>query len=228
MPKRGGGGVDGSEEVTLTGPPSSTVTKDRHIHPNIKGSTGGFLGLITGIAVVLLLSLFAGFWIYNRRRRRRQHLVGKSRASVFGLPLPGTLSSIEGHDDTWDPYADPLPSPHEGGNRPRYARQRSEEWEIPPETLYAPTPSRIRGGSRREGDPLGEWEEMPNLPGETTAPLRSRSPRLSPLPFGSETPPRQPESKGKGTQRAEVQVNPFNSELDPERLSPTSSHSGMA
>ena len=57
--------------------------------------------------------------------------------------------------------------------------------------------------------------ELPDEPDEVVAPLRSRSPRLS--PSFDEHGERQVRDKGKGKARA---VNPFESEYDRDRLSP--------
>ncbi|ORY24382.1 hypothetical protein BCR39DRAFT_323654 [Naematelia encephala] len=173
-----------------------------------KCSSGGFIGLISGIAIFIVITLLIGFYLYNRHRRRFL-----SNSKRPGLP---TLSSLGlGHPSApSDPYDAPVQPLEEGGptplaarlgGRPGYARQRSSEWELPAE----PTPtSAARKGKDRE------WigVDLPGEPDEAAYPLRSRSPRpVSPRPI---SPNVSPHGLDNGVSAGRI-GNPFDDPYDP-------------
>ncbi|KAK6907330.1 hypothetical protein I203_101322 [Kwoniella mangroviensis CBS 8507] len=208
-----------------TGPPASTETKWRGLgdEPKIAGSTGGFIGLISGIAIFLIISTFIGIYLWNRYRKR---LPSKTkRKSGFHNPLPSLSFTSHGSDLNRDPYAEQVdmelnqdqdldvgdtPKASKFGfTRPVYTRQRSSEWELPVET-----------------PPRHQSVNLPNHPSEAALPLRTKSPKprsrsnsvssnASISPFTSTM-----KGKGKGTERI---VNPFENpynNYDESRLSP--------
>jgi len=106
------------------------------------------------------------------------------------------------------------------GGRPTYTRQRSSEWELPYDSQSQPSGGKGKGKERECGN-VG----MPSEPDEAAYPLRSRSPRpISPRPYSDD-----PLGGDKRTKRARSPDldapsrtrNPFESEMDPERLSPS-------
>ncbi|WVQ93423.1 hypothetical protein IAU59_000494 [Kwoniella sp. CBS 9459] len=151
--RRGGSGqgITTTRESNISyglGPPTSTYTQWRGLgdEPKIAGSTGGFIGLISGIAVVVVVSVFAGIWFYNRHRKRLPPKSNaKSRSSIITHnPLP----SLSFSRPSTDPYADaeaelhrhrqgddddldqtPKASRH-GFTRPVYTRQKSSDWDL--------------------------------------------------------------------------------------------------
>jgi len=253
--KRGGSGEGVTTKSAYTsllpGPPSSTSTKDRSLHPEIGGSTAGLIGLISGIAIFLLLSLILGMYLYNRAR----HRIPSQRN-----PLP-SLSFGRSPKVNQDPYAEsgqlqPLDrdiTPRSskfgdlamgfgpGSGRPKYARQRSSEWEIPQISPPVPGSAGYGGGNGKgKGRENGKegWVDvsMPNEPDDAAYPLRSRSPRpVSPVPVTSpmgwseviveEDGSTVLKAKGKGRQFSDTaqtpsRGNPFNDPVDSARLSP--------
>ncbi|WWC87866.1 uncharacterized protein L201_002763 [Kwoniella dendrophila CBS 6074] len=205
--ERGGGGqgITTTRPASIsygTGPPASTETKWRGIgnEPKIAGSTGGFIGLISGIAVFLVLSTFIGIFLWNRYRRRLPAKNRKSHRNSIN-PLPSLSFS---RPSTSDPYAqpsaqdfdmsmnddevdiglDPGETPKASKfnfTRPVYARQRSSEWEIPTNTSSTSNVNdgNIDLGGRGKGKGKGWIDvELPNQPDEVALPLRTKSPSL--------------------------------------------------
>ncbi|WVQ64894.1 uncharacterized protein L199_003063 [Kwoniella botswanensis] len=185
--RRGGSGsgitTTRPESVSYgTGPPASTETKWRGLgdEPKIAGSTGGFIGLISGIAIFLIVSTFIGIYLWNRYRKR---LPPKTkRKSGFHNPLPSLSFTSRGSGLNRDPYAEQVdmelnqdqdldvgdtPKASKFGfTRPVYTRQRSSEWELPVET-----PPRAQ--HRQQHQPV----KLPNQPSEAALPLKTKSPK---------------------------------------------------
>lgn len=228
MERRGGAGMGiTTTRVTYTsfdtGPPSSTHTGSRN-NPTVAGSTGGFIGLIAGLGIFILVALLAGLYIYNRIRRRRLARSGPSQRHSI-IPSLSFSRHSDVRDPRDDPYADtaaaaayeydPTLTTTPGVSRPRYQRQRSSEWELPPEV-----------SPRLSGVPLprldkgkGRATDLPNEPDEAAYPLRSRSPRPHSPMSSSASLPEGPFSDQETPQRAEG--NPFETEAyDTRRLSP--------
>lgn len=197
--------------------------------------------------MVVIASLFLGYYLYNRAR----HRIPSKRHPMPSLSVAGAQAA--------DPYAETPnahPTPYDdpdgdfettpraarfaglgigltSSGRPGYARQRSSEWEIPQIDI---TPgSRAESQQKKwKGKGKEEWVnvDMPNEPDEAAYPLRSRSPRpLSPHPspklysatspgwseIGGDEVGNEATRGGKGKERA----NPFDDPLDAARLSPT-------
>ncbi|KAK8861571.1 hypothetical protein IAR55_002393 [Kwoniella newhampshirensis] len=230
MERRGGAGQGITTTAVhltsyLPGPPSSTITKWRGIsgEPTIAGSSGGFVGLISGIAVVVIVSLFAGIYFWNRYRRR----IGPKSANSTRSHNP--LPSLSFSRPSTDPYAgsgaeDRTPKASNFGfTRPVYARQRSSEWDMP---MYGDGDSPPTQIEDRVG---GSWVEVdkPDTHGEASIPLRTSraiSPALSSIPAT----PTKAQSKGKGKERllsrhdsnSSITKNPFDNPYDESHLSP--------
>lgn len=173
------------------------MTKDRHLHPQIAGSSGGFIGLIAvcrsidcfdskltqeGLAFLVFVGLFVGFFLRNRYKKR---ILPKSKRN----PLP-TLSishprpSSDPYADNPNPFSDPeAPTPRASHfGRPGYHRQKSEEWEMPsPETSHSSrslSELSLPSGNKGKGKER-EWIDvnMPREVDDATYPIRSRSPK---------------------------------------------------
>ncbi|WWC60290.1 uncharacterized protein I303_102859 [Kwoniella dejecticola CBS 10117] len=203
--RRGGSGegITTTRAVSVTygaGPPASTETKWRGIgnEPNIAGSTGGFIGLIAGIVIVLIISTFIGIYLWNRYRKRLPPKKG-SRSSMVN-PLPSLSFS---RPSTSDPYAQSASREFEmdqdveldlgetpkaskfSFNRPVYTRQRSSEWELPvEEPLSARYDDADRNARNDNGKDKGKGKgrehvdvDLPSQPDEVALPLRTKSPR---------------------------------------------------
>ena len=174
-----------------------------------------------GLGVFIVVALLAGLYIYNRIRRRRLARSGLSQRHSI-IPSLSFSRHSDVRDARDDPYADaaayeyeqPL-TPTPGASRPRYHRQRSSEWELPPEVSPrlqgVPLPKLDKGKSRAM--------DMPSEPDEAAYPLRCRSPRPHSPMSSSASLPEGPFSDHQTPMRAEG--NPFEPEAyDTHRLSP--------
>ncbi|WRT65683.1 uncharacterized protein IL334_002628 [Kwoniella shivajii] len=186
--KRGGSGS--GITTTRPCPPISTETKWRGIgsEPKIAGSTGGFIGLISGIVIVLIILTFVGIYLRNRYRKR----LPSKRTHNNPNPLP----SLSFSRPSTDPYAQSstqrqfqpemdmeLETDNEmemdigdtpkaskfNFTRPVYTRQRSSDWELPIDN-----PNNYIGKGKGKGR---VDVKLPNEPSEVALPLRSKSPR---------------------------------------------------
>ncbi|WVQ79119.1 hypothetical protein IAT38_001214 [Cryptococcus sp. DSM 104549] len=198
--KRGGAGYGITTTATSVtsygvGPPSSTVDKWRGTgkQPNIAGSTGGFIGLLSGIVILVLISTFIGIYLWNRHRRRTQRGAPPSTSQPLtrrSRPILPTLSLSRPSTDPYahDPYAtsgaelNETPRAAAFGfhfGRPVYTRSRSSEWEMG-EAGGTPSPSKDVWGSGTGGKGKGKGVEvdMPIEPGEAAWPLRGIHPRV--------------------------------------------------
>ncbi|WVW80128.1 hypothetical protein I302_102103 [Kwoniella bestiolae CBS 10118] len=231
--RRGGSGsgitTTRAESISYgTGPPASTETKWRGLgdEPKIAGSTGGFIGLISGIAIFLIISTFIGIYLWNRYRKRLPQKSRSQRQSGFHNPIPSFSFSRPSTSN--DPYAqpedevdldlDPGETPKAskfGFTRPVYSRQRSSEWEVPTETRRNPFEHPEERGWK-------DRVELPNEPSEAALPLRTKSPK--PRSRSGSTSSNGSisitQAKGKGKDRV---VNPFENpyNYDESRLSPS-------
>ncbi|WVF65781.1 hypothetical protein IAT40_000515 [Kwoniella sp. CBS 6097] len=158
LQRRGGSGqgITTTRESGISygaGPPTSTYTQWRGLgdEPKIAGSTGGFIGLISGIAVVVVLSVFAGIWFYNRHRKRLPSRSGSNSKSSSRIRstahnrIHNPLPSLSFSRPSTDPYAeaeaelqtgndfdlDQTPKANRYGfTRPVYTRQKSSDWDL--------------------------------------------------------------------------------------------------
>ncbi|WVR03812.1 hypothetical protein IAU60_000808 [Kwoniella sp. DSM 27419] len=172
-----------------TGPPQSTQTKWRGLgdEPKIAGSTGGFIGVISGVTVAVLIAVFAAIYSWNRHRRRLPKQSQPSHLPVPSLSFSRPSTGTDPYAQVDDSTDDATPKANRFGfTRPVYARQRSSEWEVPmesPTARYPHLPSGPGSGSsngNRQADHSGRgwtYADMPSEPGEAAMPLRSRSPR---------------------------------------------------
>ncbi|KAF8750002.1 hypothetical protein RHS01_09691 [Rhizoctonia solani] len=87
--KRGGGGGTFTETSFATTPPASTQHHGHKI-PEIAGSSGGFLGLVIGLGV-LIIACCAGVYILMKRRKDRGDPLWRSRKSVGNSMSQGIL-----------------------------------------------------------------------------------------------------------------------------------------
>ncbi|WWC68647.1 uncharacterized protein I206_102578 [Kwoniella pini CBS 10737] len=195
MEKRGGSGqgITTTRAASISygaGPPASTETKWRGIgnEPKIAGSTGGFIGLIAGLVIVLILVTFIGIYLWNRYRKR----LPSKKGSHSGMlnPLPSLSFS---RPSTSDPYAQSASRAFEmdqdldlgvgetpkaskfSFTEPVYTRQRSSEWELPVEDPFS---SGYDGEDGGKGKGRGYIDvELPNQPDEVALPLRNKTTR---------------------------------------------------
>nr|XP_031862937.1 uncharacterized protein CI109_001412 [Kwoniella shandongensis]KAA5530009.1 hypothetical protein CI109_001412 [Kwoniella shandongensis] len=224
--RRGGSGQGITTTAThptsyLPGPPSSTATKWHGTgkEPQIAGSTGGFIGLISGIAIVVLVSLFAGVYFWNRYRRRIGPKSSNDATRTRSHnPLPSLSFSRPSTSN--DPYADtaeertPKASKF-GFTRPVYARQRSSEWDMPMYSNGEDDSPPAAATATKAGE--GGWVNVNST--------REARP-VSPTPLLST--PTKAQSKGKGKERllsrqesnSSISKNPFDNPYDDSRLSP--------
>ncbi|WVQ74598.1 hypothetical protein IAR50_004199 [Cryptococcus sp. DSM 104548] len=196
--KRGGAGygiTTTASSVTSygAGPPSSTYSRwhGTGSQPEIAGSTGGFIGLISGIAILVIIATLAGLYLRNRYKKRlpKQTLYPSLPSSSGRGKTKPTLPALSISRPSTDPYAlgpsasqlndTPIATSGNSFARPLYSRQKSSEWDLP---LDSAVSSASGGGTpRKEG--YGELGvEMPEEPGEAAWPLRSvhRRPSFSP------------------------------------------------
>ncbi|ODN76675.1 hypothetical protein, variant [Cryptococcus amylolentus CBS 6039] len=228
--KRGGSGYG----ITTTassptsygaGPPSSTYSRwhGKGSQPEIAGSTGGFIGLISGVAAFVIIATLAGLYLRNRYKKR----LPKQAFHPAPRTKP-TLPSLSISRPSSDPYAvgpsasqmNDTPTATSGSSfaRPMYSRHKSSEWDLPLDSAA----SSGRGTPRKEGyGDLGV--DMPEEPGEAAWPLRSvqRRPSFSPHKgsFSSAGSGDDYEGKGKGKlydppPAAGSFHNPFDSPFD--------------
>ncbi|ODN97452.1 hypothetical protein L198_04016 [Cryptococcus wingfieldii CBS 7118] len=174
--KRGGSGYGITTTASFptsygAGPPSSTA-----------GSTGGFIGLISGIAAFVIIATLAGLYLRNRYKKRLP-----KQASHPASRTNPTLPSLSISRPSTDPYAvgpsasqmndTPIATSGSSFARPMYSRQKSSEWDLPLNSAA----SSGGGTPRKEGyGDLGV--DMPEEPGEAAWPLRNvqRRPSFSP------------------------------------------------
>ncbi|KDN41202.1 hypothetical protein RSAG8_07616, partial [Rhizoctonia solani AG-8 WAC10335] len=87
--KRGGGTQDFTQSTYPTSPPASTQHHGHKI-PEIAGSSGGFLGLVIGLGVLIIGSCVGVYFLLKRRKDRGEPLWRK-RKSVADSMSQGML-----------------------------------------------------------------------------------------------------------------------------------------
>ncbi|CAE6377457.1 unnamed protein product [Rhizoctonia solani] len=87
--KRGGGAATFTETTFATSPPTSTQHHGHKI-PEIAGSSGGFLGLVIGLGVLIIASC-VGVYILLKRRKDRGDPLWRKRKSVGNTMSQGIL-----------------------------------------------------------------------------------------------------------------------------------------
>ncbi|AFR97776.1 hypothetical protein C343_05925 [Cryptococcus neoformans C23] len=183
--KRGGSGYGITTTASSVasygqGPPSSTLSRWHGIGkgPEIAGSTGGFIGLLSGLAIFILIAVIAGIYVYNRYRKRIPPKSSNSFISgIFSRQNPIVPTLFLSRPST-DPYAqgpsalelNETPKASNFGyafTRPVYTRQRSSDWDLVFDG--SPSPNAQRSEWSRESMEI----DLPDEPGEAAWPIRS-------------------------------------------------------
>ncbi|KIR32597.1 hypothetical protein I352_05022 [Cryptococcus deuterogattii MMRL2647] len=142
------------------------------------GSTGGFIGLLSGLAIFVLVAVIAGIYVYNRHRKRIPPKSSNSFISCIRSRQKPILPTLFLSRPSIDPYAqgpsamelNATPNASNFGyafTRPVYTRQKSSDWDMVFDR--SPSPS-----TQRSEWPRGSTEvDMPGEPGEAAWPIRS-------------------------------------------------------